>query len=354
MGRSSFLDEDSGCTNTTKYRYGLIVSLLVYLLGHCVPVVQKYSPATIFTDVKEKLLRDADMGAYRSSGSTSQKDPAQSDPALQKGRAIIRSAQKYIDEFAEVVAAGIEYARKQPERQEPELSQPPPLVLGHGLVQLPQGGVAFNRTQLATLFRNTYTFTAQSTWEPFPDGTVFTTTGDIGDMWLRDSAVQIAAYVVQIRLVRKLAEASNGGSGSETGDAARVALLRRWYRYRDRTRSGALGEEAGEKAYFAAGKGGWKNGQTVCYLSVENALLYNGSILRSPVPDLKSESSFPQPPTLCKRWSARCCDGNSGFSCPIGTRRLSLAVTGLRIRCIVRRVPNALIVSARSAVLPML
>jgi len=49
--------------------------------------------------------------------------------------------------------------------------------------------------RLAELWSHAFMFTAQNTWRVFEDGTTFVSTGDIGNMWLRDSTVQLLTYV---------------------------------------------------------------------------------------------------------------------------------------------------------------
>ena len=48
---------------------------------------------------------------------------------------------------------------------------------------------------LGRTWYNAYSFTADETLKLFEDGTVFVTTGDIGQMWLRDSAMQLHVYL---------------------------------------------------------------------------------------------------------------------------------------------------------------
>lgn len=50
-------------------------------------------------------------------------------------------------------------------------------------------------SKLAAMFNNTYTFTATRTWSLMEDGTVFVHTGDIKQMWLRDSSQQMRPYL---------------------------------------------------------------------------------------------------------------------------------------------------------------
>ena len=53
-----------------------------------------------------------------------------------------------------------------------------------------------NGGKLATLWSNTFPFTAMNSWKLFePDGTTFVNTGDIPQMWLRDSSVQMMTYL---------------------------------------------------------------------------------------------------------------------------------------------------------------
>ena len=54
----------------------------------------------------------------------------------------------------------------------------------------------FSGETLAITWNNTYLFNADHTWEVFPeDGTTYVTTGDISQMWLRDSSVQMMTYL---------------------------------------------------------------------------------------------------------------------------------------------------------------
>ena len=61
------------------------------------------------------------------------------------------------------------------------------------MVRLSGGSSTFS--ELALTFNNTFTFTATRTWEVQPDGTIFVHTGDISQMWLRDSSQQIRPYL---------------------------------------------------------------------------------------------------------------------------------------------------------------
>ena len=48
---------------------------------------------------------------------------------------------------------------------------------------------------LAATWYNAYVFTAEETLKSFEDGTVFVSTGDISQMWLRDSVMQLHVYL---------------------------------------------------------------------------------------------------------------------------------------------------------------
>mmetsp|Transcript_51887 Transcript_51887/g.112813 ORF Transcript_51887/g.112813 Transcript_51887/m.112813 type:complete len:646 (+) Transcript_51887:212-2149(+) len=72
---------------------------------------------------------------------------------------------------------------------------------------------------LAKVFEDTYSFTALKAWKWFPpqdgksDGTIYTSTGDIPQMWLRDSSAQMMPYVHSAanpegEAVRKILEAA--------------------------------------------------------------------------------------------------------------------------------------------------
>lgn len=54
---------------------------------------------------------------------------------------------------------------------------------------------AVSSSSLGNTWYNAYRFTADRTLKLFEDGTVFVTTGDIGQMWLRDSAMQLHVYI---------------------------------------------------------------------------------------------------------------------------------------------------------------
>ena len=51
-------------------------------------------------------------------------------------------------------------------------------------------------SEIAKVFRNTFSNTLETTVEKLPDGSVFVVTGDIPAMWLRDSAAQFRPYLV--------------------------------------------------------------------------------------------------------------------------------------------------------------
>ncbi|MDI9485836.1 MAG: glycoside hydrolase family 125 protein [Bacillota bacterium] len=51
-------------------------------------------------------------------------------------------------------------------------------------------------SEIAKVFRNTFSDTLENTVEELPDGSVFVVTGDIPAMWLRDSAAQFRPYLV--------------------------------------------------------------------------------------------------------------------------------------------------------------
>lgn len=53
-----------------------------------------------------------------------------------------------------------------------------------------------DRPKLGAMFRNCFPNTWQTTLQPLPDGTTFVITGDIPAMWLRDSALQVRAYLL--------------------------------------------------------------------------------------------------------------------------------------------------------------
>jgi len=58
------------------------------------------------------------------------------------------------------------------------------------------GSNGINASELATVWTKSFRFTADKTWDVFPeDATTFVKTGDIRQMWLRDSAVQMMGYI---------------------------------------------------------------------------------------------------------------------------------------------------------------
>jgi len=64
------------------------------------------------------------------------------------------------------------------------------------LAQLWSGSTSVDGEKLVSLFRNTYSYSPKMCFKLFQeDGTVFVNTGDIGQMWLRDSAVQLSLYL---------------------------------------------------------------------------------------------------------------------------------------------------------------
>ena len=64
------------------------------------------------------------------------------------------------------------------------------------LVDTYKGATGFDGARLAKMWNNTFPFSALHTFEVFDgDNTTYVTTGDIGQMWLRDSSVQMMTYL---------------------------------------------------------------------------------------------------------------------------------------------------------------
>jgi len=64
------------------------------------------------------------------------------------------------------------------------------------LKKLWSGSKDVDGKKLASLFLHTYRYSADNSFKLFEDdSTVFVSTGDIGQMWLRDSSVQLSAYL---------------------------------------------------------------------------------------------------------------------------------------------------------------
>lgn len=66
------------------------------------------------------------------------------------------------------------------------------------------------KPELASLFKNGYSNTLDTTVERMDDGTTFVITGDIPAMWLRDSSAQVRPYIRLAREDRELAEMIRG------------------------------------------------------------------------------------------------------------------------------------------------